>query len=333
MIDRIVLALALLTAAFLSPMAEARVAVSHYGLDLRTLPADSRPTAARVEIDARGVGSLARDTWISIAINGMVIARHRASRGKVTVVDVPLQDRLLSTRNQIEIAASVRGCAKDCDAQLAAIRPVTPLRFRLGKPQAEVDDFSQLVTAYRAGIAVHAPGPREQALSAVVRAALAPAAPLDPSARASIHVGDSPPPGTAPMIRFDHGPVRLLREDGPVIFAPDALARMTVVQILRGRDRPLIWVRPGEGDLPSELDLSDGDIALFDAGGRAMAFSTLRDHRAVRIDYPGGYDPYGGERRMMIWRFGLLGFWLIASAFLLFVYRRLPRPQVSEAAA
>lgn len=327
------LAIALAVAAT-TDAADARAEAWCYVFDLRNLPAQTRPAAAVAELDMAEPAAAGERRIASLAVNGTVIARRTAQDAGRIAIEAPLQDRLLSTRNVIELAVSSSGCgANGCPERPGTTRPAGPVRFRLGSPQGEVDDFSQLVTAYRAGIALTAEGPRAEALAALARGALAPAAAIDPGASARLHVAATPPAGTRPLLRFDRGPVRLVRSDGVEEISARVMETMTSVQILAGRDRPMIWIRPGsDAQLPATLELSEGDIALFDRAGRAIAFSSRRDHHALRIDYTAGFDPYGADERMLIWRLVLLGLWLAASIFLFVIYRRLAPPQVSQAA-
>jgi len=300
-------------------------------LDLRDLPAMTRPSAAIVEVDTIAAAEQRLRPLITFAINGRVIQRVEADPAGKTVLRVPLRDRLISTQNEIEVAAILPNCSTDtCKIALASARQMRPVRFELSKPQVEIDDFSQLVTTYRAGIAFDAETPRERQLLAVVRGALAPRGRFDADAKAFIHIGSNPPKGTVPLLRFDRGAMQLERSDNKEIFTFEQLQAMTIVQLVRGRDRPMLWIRPGTGPLPDDMYLSDGDIALFDSEGRAIAWSTSRDDRSIRVTYINGHDPYGGDQMLLYWRVGLAIFWLLASLGLLWVYRRIPAPSRSE---
>lgn len=315
------------------PLAALQAEAWRSSLDLRDLPAMTRPAVAVVEVDTSAAAARDLRPLLTFAINGWVIRREEADPSGKTVLRVPLQDRLISTENTIEVAAILPNCATTvCATALASARPLRPVRFELARPQAEIDDFSQLATTFRAGIAGRAETPREQRLLAMARAALAPRGKLDAAAKAAIYVGPNPPPGATPLLRFDKGPVRLERSDGAVIFSQKEMDAMTAVQVVRGRDRPILWIRPGTGPLPDELYLSDGDIGLFDGAGRAIAWSRLRDNRAIRINYLAGHDPYAADQTMLTWRIGLAIFWILATLGLIWIYRRIAAPARSEAA-
>lgn len=303
-----------------------------YRLDLRDLPASTRPAEIKVSVDASVAARAGKAPLIAVAVNGIVIARRQASNSGPTVIRAPIEDRLLSTGNSIEVAAIAAVCPT-CDAALGSVRPLDVPRFRLEKARQGATDFSQIVTRYRRAVALRVADPRDGKLAELTKAALAPRASVDARAGAAIHVGARPPRGSVPRLRFDLGPVRLMRSDGVEIVSDETLRRSTVVQLLRAGDRPLVWVRPGEaGAVPAELQLDEGDVAIFDAGGRTMEFSTRRD-RAVKISYGPGVDPDGSGRTIELWRIGLLAFWLVATVFLAIVYMRLPRPRQSGATA
>jgi hypothetical protein len=301
-------------------------------MDLRSLPANTRPGAVAVQIDTREAVRRGYRPTLSLAINGIVLTHLPASGTEVTRLAMPLQDRLLSIRNRVEVAAAVPGCdTPACADALETVRLTSPARFTLSSPEAAPTDFSQLVTRFRAGVAVDAHGQEAQRLADLFLAEVAPQAPRTEQGPARIHVGAEPPAGLLPLIRFDLGPVGLRRSDGPQILSANDVAARTTVQVLRFGREPLVWIRPGAA-VPTRMEFDSGDIAMFDAEGRDIAFSTKRD-RAVEIAFPEGVDPYGGHRRTMIYRLVLLALWLVASIFLFRFFRKLPRPQRSDAAA
>lgn len=324
------LALSLLTLASAAPV---QAASWQGNLDLRTLPANTRPSAIAVAVDAREAAARGFTPVISIAVNGIVVAHLPASRTDLTRLSMPLQDRLLSVRNMVEVAASLPDCeAGPCAEALATARPAGPARLSLSSPEAAATDFSQLVTRFRAGVTVHADGADAGRLADLFLREIAPAAPRGTNGPAHLYIDAEPPAGLHPLIRFDLGPVRLMRSDGPEILSAEQLDARTTVQVLRFGAEPVVWIRPGTGPLPRSMTLDAGDVAIFDERGRDIAFSTARD-RAVDITYGEGVDPSGGHRRTLIFRLGLLLLWLVASLFLFRFFRKLPRPQRSDAAA
>ncbi len=310
----------------------------NYGLDLRRLPPATRPALVTMAVDARSIADIGLVSTVSIALNGNVIAHARADAQRPVWLQVPLTDRLFSVRNRIEVAAVVEGCRqRGCKEAVAAVKLVAAPVFGLAKPEPAPTDFSQLVTRYKAGFTVEAMNDPDRALAAMAVAALAPRSMRQPRPPGRIVVSKEQPEGFVPPLRFDLGPVRLTRSDGVSLYSPDEVADMTVVQILRAGDRPLIWIRPGRADrLPTRLDLDHGDVALFDGRetetrGRVIAFSSLRD-RAVRIEYGKGVDVYGEQRSVRIWRWSMFGLWILATIGLIVIYRRLPVVPRREAA-
>lgn len=296
-------------------------------LDLRELPANTRPASVGVEVDARRAARAGLRPTVAIAVNGIVVGRTAARRTTPTRMAAPLQGRLLSVRNRVEVSLSAE-CGDDpCRRLLSATPAPDTIRFTLGKPEAGVTDLSQIVTRLRPGIAFRSDGGALAGpLAAQLRAALAPHAPADPRAAATVLISRAPPAWARPPLRFDLGPVRLQRSDGATILPAAAMASITAVQLIRGGDRPIVWVRPADdGSLPPRMEIDQGDVALFDRAGRVIGFSTRRD-RAVRIAHAPGVDADGAARATAIWRLSLLSLWLAVSVALFLFWRRLPRP-------
>ena len=292
-------------------------------LDLRTLPADSRPAVIDVAVDAAEAARSGARPLVTLSLNGAVVARRFASRTGPTALRYEPEDRLLSIRNRLEVAVTLPFChVAACADALDSVRLSRQPRARLGPVEPDLTDFAQLPARLRSGIEVRAEAPAGRQLAAMAQAALAPEAPAGEQAPARIVVSDQPPKGSNPRLRFDRGPVALRRSDGAPLVPAAALAGLTVVQLLGTPDRPLLWIRPGE-QLPPSLDLDHGDIALFDSAGRVLAFSTQVDG-AVEIAYPPGADPYGQERATRLWRLSLLAFWILLTIGTLLVLRRLP---------
>ena len=292
-------------------------------LDLRTLPANRRPATIEAAVDAAQTARSGARPLVTLALNGNVIARRFASRTAPTTLRYEPEDRLLSIRNRLEVAVTLPFCrGQACAEALGTVRLSHAPRARLGPVRPGLTDFAQLPTRLRNGIAIKAGTAQGRQLAAMAKAALAPRAPVDARGPARIIVGERPPEGTSPRLRFDLGPVALRRSDGAPLVPANDLAGLTVAQLLGTPDRPLLWIRPGD-KLPPRLDLEHGDIALFSESGRVLAFSTETD-RAVQIAYPPGVDPFGQERATRLWRLALLAFWILLTIGTLLVLRRLP---------
>ena len=292
-------------------------------LDLRTLPPGTRPAVIEVAVDAARAAQAGARPLVTLALNGDVVERRFASGDGPTTLRHHPEDRLLSIRNQLEVAVTLPFCSGEgCADALETVRLSHTPRAQLEPLGSDLTNFAQLPTRLRSGIAIGAETSRGRQLAEMARAVLAPAAPLDERAAARIVVGDRPPEGTNPRLRFDRGPVALRRSDGAPLISAAALDRLTVVQLLGTAERPLLWIRPGDR-LPAQLDLDHGDVALFDESGRVFGFSTQAD-RAVEVAYAPGADPHGQERATQLWRLALLAFWILLTIGTVLVLRRLP---------
>jgi len=297
-------------------------------LDLRDLPAGTRPEMLQAAVDASGAARQGLRPMVSLAINGNVVERRFASAGGPTPIRYRPEDRLLSVHNRVEIAVSLPFCeGAACAGALADASLAAPLSYSVEAPRALPTDFAQAATRMRAGLAIEAGDARGRRLAALVKQALAPRAPEFDGARedapARIVVSEAAPEGARPGLRFDLGPVGLARDDGRPILSADELARMNVVQLLWDGGRPLIWVRPGAA-LPPAMELGAGDVAVFDGARRLIAYSTDRD-AVVEPAYPAGSDPFGAERAVRIRRWVLLGLWVLVTIGCAVVFVRVAR--------
>ncbi len=303
--------------------APARIVIGQDVIDMRDLPARSRLSAVTVDIRGRA-GRDAIRPWVSMAINGVVVARAKLrADGRVTL-RADVDERLLSMRSLIEVAAYVPNCGTPrCHALAAATRIMGPVRQDHGAARGDAT-FAQLATRYRAGLTIAQGRDVNPAFATRIRAALAPRSRPLATGGGRVVIARQPPSGHVAPIRFDLGPVGLVRQDGVPLIAPNVLADLTVVQVLRAGDRPVIWVRPGR-DVPPLLDLDGGDVAIFGRSGRVIAFSSDSDMRTLHPAYEPGVDADGSLRAMRLWRWFLLIVWVAASGGLAVIYRRLPK--------
>lgn len=299
-----------------------RAVVRREVVDLRDLPARSRLSGVAVEIRAP-VKADAPRPWLSIAINGFVAARAAMGPEGRILLHATVDEQLLSMRNLIEVAAYVPHCdTPSCRAAAASVRAVGALRQEHAVASADAT-FAQLATRYRAGMTIlHEPGiPAD--LASHIHDALAPRSDPLSGAGGLVIISHRQPQDHAAPIRFDLGPVGLVRQDGPTVIAPKVLDDLTVVQVLRAGDHPVIWVRPGR-HLPPRLDLDNGDVAIFGRNGPVIAYSSDSDTRTLHPAYGAGVDADGSRHAMRIWRGLLLACWIAASGGLWLIYRRLP---------
>jgi len=301
----------------------ARTVIRRDVIDLRDLPARSRLSALTVDLHGRA-GSGDRQPWVSMAVNGVVIARTWLGRQDSVTLRADVDERLLSMRSLVEVAAYVPQCETPyCRALAASVRVVGPVRQDYDAVRADAT-FAHLASRYRAGLTLLQGPDVDPAFGGLVRNALAPRARPLAEGGGLVYVSRQQPPDFIAPIRFDLGPVSLVRQDGVRVIPPDMLDRLTVAQVLRTGDHPVIWVRPGR-DVPRKLDLDSGDIGIFGPSGRLMAFSYASDARTLHPAYGPGVDADGSQRTKRISRWLLLIGWAAASVGLGLVYRRLPR--------
>lgn len=299
-------------------------------LDLRALPPNSRPAQLTAVVDATEASRQGLEPRVSMVLNGIVVARIRAAGDGSTQITANLQERLVATRNRIELAvtpAAVRCVNGGCALPGAGL--IGPLIVSLQPAVNDPQSFSEAVTRFRGGVHVIASGARDQAFGRAFADAIAPRAPRTANAAAEILVSQRPPAGTAPPLRFDTGPVTITNRDGEMLYDASALDALTTVQVMKRGDTPVLWVRPGpQAQLPAVIELDQGRIALFGPNGREIAFSPLRDH-AVKIAYAS--DRLRNARLAALWRWGMAAVWLLVTIGFLFVFRRMQPPRASEA--
>lgn len=297
-------------------------------LDLRTLPPGKRPSTITVRIDATMPQRHGAAPRLTISINGVVIGRAWASADAPTVLRAPIEDRLVSTSNRVEIA--VTGTASDCpDCSVQGARLAETPRIALAQAAEKPILFSHHVTRLRRGVTVISGSQRDHALAAMAVAALAPQAPQGKNAPARIVVSRAAPPGTNPPLRFDKGVVAIADRNGRTLYDRSRIDRMTIVQMARTGDNPVVWVRPAvDGGLPPRMDLDYGNVALFGPTGREIAFSSDQDSD-LRIAY--AFDAEANARSWFYWRLAVIAAWLLITFATILIVRKLP-PLVQKAA-
>jgi hypothetical protein len=308
-----------------------RQKVWHATLDLRSLPANTRPASIVAIISLPEAITATVKPRITIALNGVVIARRWPSDRGRTAIRAAIEDRLLSTRNHVALAVTFPEslCADGaCDAAEAALDGT--MRLGLEPATAAPLNFAEHVTRFRSGVAVEGHGAGNLALAELAAQAIAPLAPRSPGAPARIIVSRTTPLGVDPSLRFDTGPVEIEDRDGHLIYDERQLNALTIVQMTARGDTPVLWVRPGLGAPPrGPLELDYGRIALFGPEGREISFSREQDQAAV-IVY--AYDAAREAQVGLYWRLAILAVWLAASAGLVWILRRMPPMQPAKAA-
>lgn len=304
--------------------------VWHATLDLRSLSARTRPTSIGAVVDVHLADTAKEAPQVTITLNGIVIGRAWAKRDGPTHIEAAIEERLLSTRNHFTVAvtALAQQCAASaCDVGEAGLNG--PIRFALATATSDPVSFAQYVTRFRQGIVIKVTEPRDRALGERAAQAIAPHAPRRAAGPAEIVVGRETPPGTSPALRFDTGPVAIVDRDGRIVYDRARLDAMTLVQMTRRGDTPVLWVRPGTQALPDlPLELDYGTVALFGPAGREIAFVPEQDH-AVTIAYSA--DARREARLGLYWRLAVAAVWLALTIGLVVVLRRMAplKPQAA----
>jgi hypothetical protein len=144
---------------------------------------------------------------------------------------------------------------------------------------------------------------------------------------AFLAVGNLPPVGSAPHVRFDRGRVAVADRAGRSLLDIGGLASGAVAQLVFSGTHPGIWIKPlaADGMLPdpAELRLERGDVAVVDKLGVTLALSTEHD-TLVSIAYPDQTSWLTVAERFRPWIIG--GSWALATvAFLLVLQKALRR--------
>ncbi|HEY0960096.1 MAG TPA: hypothetical protein VGE05_12625 [Novosphingobium sp.] len=297
-------------------------------LDLRTLPPGKRPSAITVRIDATTPQRHGAAPRLTISINGVVIGRTWTSADAPTILRAPIEDRLVSTRNRVEIA--VTDTASNCpDCSMQGARLAETPRIELARAAEKPILFSQHITRLRRGVAVVSESQRDHALAAMAVAALAPHAPQDKNAPSRIVVSRDAPLGTNPPLRFDKGAVTIADRNGRTLYDRARIDRMTIVQMARTGDTPIVWVRPAaDGGLPPRMELDYGNVTLFGPTGREIAFSSDQDGD-LKIAYASAAE--ADARSWLYWRLAVIAAWLLITFGTILIVRKLT-PLVPKAA-
>lgn len=321
-----------LPAAYADEATNGRQKAWHATLDLRNLPQETRPASIAAQVDTRLGDAVREKPQITIAINGIVVARRWASRAGPTRIETKIDDRLLSTRNHVTVAITslARRCDEEAACSVTGAELRGPLRFGLAPATAEPLTFAQHVTRFRKGVAVTVIEPRDRRLGELAAQAMAPHAPRRAAGPAEIVVSRELPQGVAAPLRFDTGPVTIKDREGRVLYDQRRLDSYTIAQLAHRGEVPVLWVRPGTQPLAATpLDLDYGNVALFGSRGREIAFSADQDH-ALTIAY--ATDAQREAQTGLYWRLTVLTLWLALTAGLVIVLRRmepLERPRTA----
>lgn len=318
-------------------------------IDTRRLPADTRIARLLLDIMVAPDGA-GEKAVVSVFVNERLIASAVAALDDTTHIDIPLPEGLVETSANVRALVQRRSAQGDCRFEPQGY----PAQI-LGSSTAilasagPVHDFGDLTTRWTGGIEIIAPSAaadrpdRFLGLMAGIVAELSPElAPLNvrfvdndtaaTPATPFLVVGNMPPNGTDPHVRFDRGRVVVNDRAGRTLLDLGGFTSGAVAQLVSAGGKPGIWVRPlaSDGSLPSPpvLRIGRGDVAFIDGTGVALAMSTERD-TLLRIDYPDQTTWTMVAKRFRSWIIG--GLWLLATVAFLFTLQRMrrnrPRPK------
>lgn len=318
-------------------------------IDTRRLPADTRIVRLLLDIMVAPDGA-GEKAVVSVFVNERLISSAVAAQSEPTHIDIALPDGLIETSANVRALVQRRSAQGDCrfepQGYPAQILGSSAVILSSAGP---AHDFGDLTTRWTTGIEVIAPSAaadrpdRFLGLMAGIVANLSPElAPLsvrfidnDTAATPAapfLVVGNVPPNGTDPLVRFDRGRVVVNDRAGHTLLDLGGFTSGAVAQLVSADGKPGIWVRPlaSDGSLPSPptLRIGRGDVAFVDRNGVALAMSTERD-TLLRIDYPDQTTWTTVAKRFRSWIIGAL--WLLATVAFLYALQRMrrnrPRPK------
>ena len=311
-----------------------------------SLPATRLPTGRRVtavDIDAAvSADGAPQPAIVSVTMNGFLLGSVEAKANGPTHLRLDVPDGLGSTQNTVVVTITRNPTGGDCQRkpQGYAAQLLPSGDFVLGAAQPTTD-FFQLAPLYRAGVTVVVPDHTQTVLEGTARVLaglVGSDTPLSvsygkvPDHGAYVWVGDTPPPDGTPPLKLSGEEVRLADGTGTVLVSAGALGADTVVQLMRDKDRPILWIRPGSGfgnvaDGQENKLLGHGNVAVMSKEGDIFAFSTVRD-QLVDIRYPGGFSLLSLVERYRLWL--IAGGWLILSVGFVFLMRGVARARRSK---
>jgi hypothetical protein len=282
---------------------------------------------------------------VTAFVNERMLGSAVAATGEATHLDLALPDGLVGTVANVRIIVEREIAQGDCrfgpqgyPAELLGSSAVV-----LGSADGSMQDFSDLMPHFARGLELLLPPTAADrpisvlGLLGEVANQLSPdTAPLTVNFTAGngpptadgpfVAVADWPPAGANQRVRFDRGRVAVTDRSGRTLLDLGGFVGGAVAQVVTAGEYPGLWVKPlsADGALPAprELHLDHGDVAFIDKNGVALAMSTERD-TIVRISYPDQVSWLTVAERFRSWI--IVGFWLCATAALLFVLQRMFR--------
>ncbi len=319
-------------------------------IDTRVLPAGMRPARLLLDVLVAPDGA-GEKAVVSAFINERLVDSVVAASGELTRLDIPLAEGLIGASASMRAVVQRRSAQGDCrfEPQGYPAQILGSSALVLESAGADARDFSDLVPHWAKGVEIFVPTYSAERPLAVlgliadlldslasetaaftVRLVGPGAAPS--STAAFLAVGDLPPSGSTPRVRFDRGRVAVADRAGNALLDLGGFSTGAVAQVVNAGSLPGLWVRPLSADgalpFPAELKLDHGDVAFLDRSGVALALSTERD-TLVRVTYPEQVSWFTIAERFRTWIIGSL--WVLATLTFLFVLQRMLRRRPARA--
>ena len=313
-------------------------------LDMRRLPADTRPSRLLLDVAVAPDGA-GEKAVVSVFVNERLLGSTVAATGEPTHLDLLLPEGLAGATINVRALVQRDSAQGDCrfEPQGYPAQILGSSSLLLDHADGAPHDFSDLTSRFAKGLDLRLPAAAadrpQLVLGLVSEVANQLSGDLVPVSvsyvaagnavapdRPFIAVTELPPVGSAPRVRFDQGRVAVTDHSGRTLLDVGGFAAGAVAQIVTAGDNPGLWIKPlgADGALPSppELHLDRGDVAFIDGNGVALAMSTERD-TVVKISYPDHVSWLTVAERFRSWI--IAGLWLLATAVLLLTLQRMFR--------
>lgn len=258
-----------------------------------------RPTALDLSVIATP-DSTGKGAALTILLNGEIIAGRTLRGGQVERIVVDLPRANLSRENLIEVVVQREPLAGNCTSGFTGypVQILPQSGLQLTVVDQPVASFSDLYQAFSAGaeVVLDDPADLDWAMAAA-GAAIPDAAGITVISDVADLSGNVPfmivskvePAGVDARAVLNGSRIEITDADGGLIYDGAALENMTVAQIIAADGQPGLWLRPGIGapqvSQSRPLNLGNGDVALFEASGRSLTFST-RSPDIASLNYP-----------------------------------------------
>jgi hypothetical protein len=313
-------------------------------IDTRRLPAATRPTRLLLDVMVAPDGA-GEKAVVSAFVNERLLGSTVAATGEATHLDLLLPDGLVGTVANVRVLIQRDSAQGDCrfEPQGYPAQILGSSGLVLSSTDGAPHDFSDLTAYFSKHLQLLLPAAaadqpeRLLGLTAEVAAQLSPdSAPITANFIAPggapepespfVAVGEAPPAGTTPRVRFDRGRVAVTDRTGRTLLDLGGFSGGAVAQIVTAGDYPGLWIKPLSADqstpMPADLHLDRGDVAFVDGNGVALAMSTERD-TVVRVSYPDQVSWLTVAGRFRSWI--IAGIWLCVTAGLLLTLQRMFR--------